>query len=213
MIGRSLPVLACALLLPALAGGAELEGLVRDDGRSRGNPQAPVTIIEYSDFTCGFCLKFFRETWPKLLATYIETGRVRFIYRDYPRAAQGPAVEAALAARCAGDQGQYWSMHDQLFGNGARVGPADLLRYAKAVRLNLAAFTRCLEERRYVEAIFQDREEGVDVGFRGTPGFLLIRTGADGRHKIVAIPGAFPYEVFQEQIERLLRDSLARQKS
>jgi protein-disulfide isomerase len=198
---------ALALLLTVgPAGGAELDGLIRDDGRSRGNPKAPITIIEYSDFTCGYCLKFFRDTWPKLRAQYVDTGRVRFMYRDYPRAEQGPGVDAAVAARCAGGQGRYWPMHDQLFGSGARVGPDDLLRHAKAVGLDLGAFSRCLEERRHLAAIFQDRDEAVDVGFRGTPGFLLIRNGDGSRARIVAIPGAFPYEEFQRQIERLLAE-------
>jgi protein-disulfide isomerase len=77
---------------------------VADDGRVQGKPDAPLTLIEYSDFTCGYCLKFFKETLPKLQATYIDTGKVRFVYRDYPRADRGVGVEAAVAARCAGAQ-------------------------------------------------------------------------------------------------------------
>ncbi len=77
---------------------------VPDDGRVQGKADAPLTLIEYSDFTCGYCLKFFKETLPKLQATYIDTGKVRFVYRDYPRADRGVGVEAAVAARCAGAQ-------------------------------------------------------------------------------------------------------------
>src|SRR5207249_7756140 len=87
--------------------GQASDFLGRDDGRTRGNLQAPITLVEYSDFTCGFCLKFFQETWPRLRDKYIETGKVRFLYRDFPRAFQGPGVDAAIAARCAGDQGRY----------------------------------------------------------------------------------------------------------
>ena len=70
-----------------------------DDGRVRGKPNAPLTLIEYSDFTCGYCLKFFKETLPKLQATYIDTGKIKFVYRDYPRSDRGVGVEAAVAAR------------------------------------------------------------------------------------------------------------------
>ena len=88
--------------------------LLRKDDRVRGDQRAPVTLLEYSDYTCGYCEKFFEETWPLLYSDYIQTGKVRLIYRDFPRAISGPSVDTAMAARCAGEQGQYWSMHDRL---------------------------------------------------------------------------------------------------
>ena len=88
------------LMAAAVLSGQPSDLLARADDRVRGDPQAPVTLIEYSDFTCGFCLKFFRETWPRLRADYIETGKVRFLYRDFPRGFQGPGLDAAVAARC-----------------------------------------------------------------------------------------------------------------
>ncbi|HEY7531638.1 MAG TPA: thioredoxin domain-containing protein, partial [Nitrospiraceae bacterium] len=111
-------------------------GEVTDDGRIRGRADAPVTLIEYSDFTCGYCLKFFRDTWPKLQAKYVETGKLRFVYRDYPRADRGVGVDAAVAARCAGAQGRYWAMHDRLFGEGARLDSGTFRVYAKAIGLD-----------------------------------------------------------------------------
>src|SRR5574341_33563 len=171
--------------------------LVRDDGRSRGSARAPITLIEYSDFTCGFCLKFFRDTWPGLQAKYVETGKLRFLYRDYPRADRGPGLQAAIAARCAGEQGQYWAMHDRLFAAGGRLDQAAFQAHAKAIGLAQPAFSKCLQEARYTDAIFLDREQGMSFGFRGTPGFLLLRTDGDPREQALAIPGAFPYEVFE----------------
>ena len=110
-------------LVLVLAGPADVSAVSStDDGRVQGKADAPLTLIEYSDFTCGYCMKFFKETLPKLQATYIETGKVRFVYRDYPRADRGVGVEAAVAARCAGAQGRYWAMHDRLFGEGRRIG-------------------------------------------------------------------------------------------
>jgi len=186
------------------AAGEGGDPLIRDDGRTRGAAKAPITLIEYSDFTCGFCLKFFRDTWPRLQAKYVETGKLRFLYRDYPRADRGPGLQAAVAARCAGEQGRYWAMHDRLFSAGGRLDQAVFQSHAKAMGLAQPAFLKCLQEARHAKAIFQDREQGMSFGFRGTPGFVLLRSDGDSKDPAVVIPGAFPYEVFEEQIERLL---------
>jgi len=181
-------------------------GSVTDDGRTRGSANAPITLLEYSDFTCGYCAKFFQETWPRLQAKYIETGKVRFMYRDYPRADQGIGVEAAVAARCAGAQGRYWPMHDRLFSERGRLDPGLFKGYAKAIGLDETAFVKCFDERQYLESIFRDRQEANRWGFHGTPGFILIRTvgGPTEKEPAVAIPGAVPFEDFAEEIERML---------
>jgi len=198
--------LGSLMLVPIEAAGM---GEVRDDGRIRGRVDAPVTLIEYSDFTCGYCLKFFRDTWPVLQAKYVETGKLRFVYRDYPRADRGVGVEAAVAARCAGAQGRYWAMHDRLFGEGGRLDSGAFRSYAKAIGLDQVAFAQCFDERRYLESVFQDRQEANRWGFHGTPGFILMHTvgGATEKEPAVAIPGAFPFEDFAEEIERLLRSA------
>ena len=177
------------------------------DERVRGNPRAPVTIIEYSDFTCGYCVKFFRETWPLLQAKYVDAGKVRFVYRDYPRADQGVGVAAALAARCAGEQGRYWAMHDRLFAQGPRLDTSQFPHYAKAIGLKPDQYDACVRQETYLESIFEDRSEANRWGFHGTPGFVLLLTNdMSGRVETpVTVPGAFPFNVFQEQIERLLR--------
>jgi protein-disulfide isomerase len=185
------------------AAGEAGRGLARDDGRTRGRAEAPVTLIEYSDFTCGFCGKFFRETWPRLKAKYVDAGLVRFVYRDFPRASKGTGIQAALASRCAGEQGRYWSMHDRLFGAGARIVPSDFERHASGIGLNVPQFAACVRAEKYVDAIIEDHDEGVALGFRGTPGFVLLRT-ANEDDVPVTIPGAFPFEIFEEEIDRLL---------
>jgi len=184
-------------------------GEATDDGRVRGRVDAPVTLIEYSDFTCGYCLKFFRDTWPKLQAKYVETGKLRFVYRDYPRADRGVGVDAAVAARCAGAQGRYWAMHDRLFGEGRRLDSEAFRSYARTIGLDQVVFAQCFDERRYLESIFQDRQEANRWGFHGTPGFILMHTvgGATEKEPAVAIPGAFPFDDFAEEIERLLRSA------
>ena len=201
------------LLSVAVQAGAEGEDpLIRDDGRSRGAVKAPITLIEYSDFTCGYCLKFFHETWPRLQAKYVDTGKLRFLYRDYPRANRGPGLDAAIAARCAGEQGQYWPMHDRLFSAGGRLDQAAFERHAKAMGLDQPAFSKCLQEAHHNKAIFQDRAQGMSLGFRGTPGFVLLRTEGDPKEPALVIPGALPYEVFEEEIDRLLAAPATKEK-
>jgi len=196
-------LLLLGILLLTASGAA---GTIEDDGRIRGRADAPLTLIEYSDYTCGYCLKFFKETLPKLQATYIDTGKVKFAYRDYPRADRGVGVEAAVAARCAGAQGQYWAMHDRLFGEGGRLDSGVFKGFAKSLNLDQNQFGKCFDERRHLESIFQDRQEANRWGFHGTPGFILMQTVAGPTEKVpaIAIPGAFPFDAFAEEIDRML---------
>jgi len=205
MVGRRLVQLfVCGSLLwsSSILAGPSSE----TDVRIRGQANAPVTLIEYSDFTCGYCVKFFKQTWPRIQARYVDTGKVRFIYRDFPRGDQGSGVDAAMAARCSGAQGQYWAMHDRLFAEGGQLGKPVYLRHAAALSLDQPAFERCVNEGRYTKAIFEDRQEANQWGFHGTPGFILVRTASEPTDKepAVAIPGAFPFEMFAEEIDRLL---------
>jgi len=170
-----------------------------------GNPKAPVLMVEFSDFTCGYCGKFFRETLPALKAEYLKSGRVRFAYRDYPRDEEGWGLVAAHAARCAGEQGHFWEMHDRLFEQHARLGTGVITQLAKDLRLNEKAFANCMDSQKHIEAILADRESAVRLGFRGTPGFLIVKT--DGRRftNAFTIPGAVRYDTFRSEIEQLLK--------
>ena len=199
--GLAMTVLSLGL---ALSAGAQADqGFTEEDDRVRGNPQAPITLLEYSDFTCGYCEKFFQETWPILFSEYIDTGKMRLVYRDFPRAPSGPSVDTALAARCAGEQGQYWAMHDRLFSSGDKFSTAQLQKQAEDLQLDAKQFASCLEASRYTQDIFKDRMEAGQLGIRGTPHFILYVT--DHPQEAVVIPGAFPYEVFKEEIDKLLQ--------
>ncbi len=169
-----------------------------------GDAKAPVLIVEFSDFTCGYCGRFYRETLPTLKTEYLASGKARFAYRDYPRDDEGWGLVAAHAARCAGEQGQFWGMHDRLFEQGARLGKGVVLRIAKDLRLKPDLFTACMDSQQHIEAILDDRDVATKLGFRGTPGFLIART--DGRRFTdpFLIPGAVRYEIFRNEIERLL---------
>jgi protein-disulfide isomerase len=175
--------------------------------RVRGNANAPLTLVEFSDFTCGYCMKFFKETLPRIQAKYIDTGKIRYIYRDFPRGTEGAGMIGALASRCAGDQGRYWPMHDRLFSSGGRFDSGDVLSYAKSVGLEQAVFANCLRDGKYRSAILREKDEAQSMGFRGTPGFVLLRTSdstGTGSEPPVMIPGAFPFDVFEEQIDQML---------
>jgi len=184
--------------------GASPDFLVRDNDFVQGSSTAPVTLLEYSDFTCGFCEKFFHSIFPRLHATYVQTGKIRFVHRDFPRSPVGPALLAAQAARCAGDQQAFWTMHDRLFNSHRAYAPNQLRSYAQEIGLDGAKFSSCLDQDRHVAAIYQDRLEGGQLGIRGTPAFVLFQTDLSKKGKVLLIPGAFPFEVFQEQIDQLL---------
>lgn len=199
--GLAMTVLSLGL---ALSAGAQADqGFTEEDNRVRGNPQALLTLLEYSDFTCGYCEKFFQETWPILFSEYIDTGKVRLVYRDFPRALSGPSVDTAIAARCAGEQGQYWAMHDRLFSSSNKFSQAQLRQQAEDLQLDAKQFASCFEASRYTQDIFKDRIEGGQLGIRGTPYFILYAT--NDPQQAVPIPGAFPYEVFKEEIDKLLQ--------
>src|SRR5438132_9150067 len=116
-----------------------------------GQAKAPVLIVEFSDFTCGYCGRFYRETLPEMKSQYLNTGKARFAYRDYPRDEKGWGLVAAHAARCAGEQGQYWGMHDRLFDQHARLGTGIIVKLAKDLKLNEKTFTACMDSEKRSE--------------------------------------------------------------
>ena len=199
-----LAILLGTLLMSPTIHGKTPDFLIQDDDVVRGDPKAPITLLEYSDFTCGFCEKFFHETFPKLLSEYIETGKVRFVYRDFPRG-MGSPLRAADAARCAGEQNAYWPMHDRLFNSGGQLAPDNLKQYAKELNLQVEQFSECLASHRYMEDIEKDLQDAGSLGIRGTPAFVLFPTILPEDPHLILIPGAFPYETFKEEIDKLLK--------
>jgi protein-disulfide isomerase len=161
------------------------------DPRAMGDPNAPIVLVEYSDFQCEFCASFVRETKPQLEANYINTGKVYFVYRDYPLDIHPGARLAAAAANCAADQSSFWPMHDRLY-NGAADGewsngdPADrsvFLRYARDIKLDVDTFQRCLDTPAANEKRIQtDVAAGDKHYINGTPTFLLNGNVVRGSH-------------------------------
>ena len=210
-IAGGLAMTIVSLGLALSAGAQATQGFTEEDDRVRGNPEAPITLLEYSDFTCGYCEKFFQETWPILFSEYIDTGKVRLVYRDFPRALSGPSVDTALAARCAGEQGRYWAMHDRLFSGGNKFSPSQLRQQAQDLQLNAQQFDSCFEAAHHTTDIFKDRIVGGELGVRGTPFFIVYITNRP--QQAVVLPGAFPYEAFKEEIDKLLQTVASPQDS
>lgn len=174
---------------------------------AKGEKTARLTIVEFMDYECPVCSRHFRDVLPQLEAEYIKTGRVRYVLRDYPLEPIHPhAFKAAEAARCAGDQGKYWEMHDQLLGNQRALTPKDLPEHARVLGLDVPSFQQCLDSGQYEEEIRKDIEAGLRAGVRGTPTFYLGLTDANGAHvkALRSLPGALEYTGFKSLINSLL---------
>jgi len=168
-----------------------------------GDPAAPLTLVEFTDFQCPYCRRFFLNTYPKLKADYIDTGKLRLVVKDLPLGFHGQARQAAQAAHCAGDQGAYWKMHDLLQGGSGKLDKPRFLAHAAELGLDTAAFEACIGSPRHLAGIDADAAEAQSIGVTGTPSFILGRSRAErieGRY----IRGALPYPVFQQAIEDLL---------
>src|SRR2546422_1286610 len=142
------------------------------DAPTLGRADAPVTIVEFSDYQCPFCQRFFATTLPELKREYIETGKVRYVFRDFPLEMHAQARKAAEAAHCAGEQGKYWEMHDVLFQNQRALEVENLKEYAGRLNVDSTGFYACLNDGRYSAEIQKDHDDGAAAGVGGTPGFF-----------------------------------------
>ncbi len=176
-----------------------------DDDPMKGDPDASITIVEFSDFQCPFCAKFHETTLPQLEQNYIKTGKVNFVYRDFPIQNIHPnAAPAALASECADDQGKFWEMHDLIFENqqiwkDLPISQSVELykKYALDIGLDSNEFDSCMDSGKHLDEIQKDLNDGRAYGISGTPGFFV------GNEKIGFIPitGAQPYSTFQRVID------------
>ncbi|MCV0398606.1 MAG: DsbA family protein [Nitrosarchaeum sp.] len=176
-----------------------------DDDPVRGNDDAPITIIEFSDFQCPFCARFHIQTLPLLLENYIDAGKAKLVYRDFPIQGIHPnAIPAAAAAECADEQGKYWEYHDKLFENQNQWNQLETPdavavfgQYAKEIELNQEQFDVCLNTGKYIDEIRKDLDDGREYGVSGTPGFFI------GNEELgfVELKGAQPFENFQKVLD------------
>jgi protein-disulfide isomerase len=175
------------------------------DSPSLGQPDAPVTLVEFSDYQCPFCGRFFKQTFTALKTDYIDTGKLRYVFRDFPLDTIHPqARKAAEAAHCAGAQGKYWEMHDTLFKNQSALKVDNLKAFARDLGLDTDAFNACLDQGTYAEAVNQHLAAGSQAGIAGTPGFFIGKTSAEGTLEATFIKGAQPITAFRQVIDGLL---------
>ncbi len=161
-----------------------------DPARVKGDPSAPITIVEFSDFQCPFCRRV-EPTLTELLAKY--KGRVKLAYRDFPLREAHPQAEiAAEGARCAGDQGKFWEFHDVLFSNPSKLDENSLVEHARALGLDEKQFRTCLSSGKFKNQVEADLQDGARAGVAGTPGFFI--NGA-------SLEGAQPLAAFEKIIE------------
>jgi len=168
-----------------------------------GPEDAPVTIIEFTDLQCPYCARFARQAFPQLRRNYIDTGRVRFASQDLPLPRHAFAVPAAVAARCAGEQGRFWEFREALFEAQSTLGREPYVELARKFDLDLEKFTTCRSDERQTAKVL----EGIDLaranGITSTPTFLIGRL-VDGQFQGEKISGAQPYEVIAAKIDALL---------
>ena len=170
-----------------------------------GNPNAPVTLIEFGDYQCHFCNVFFHSTEDDILKTYVETGKVKMIFKDYNII--GPdSVNASHGAHCANDQGLFWEYHDILYSNwtGENNGWAsseNLGKFAQEIGLDMDEWTECMENGLHSQTILSSNEDAKRLELTGTPAFFVI--GPDG--KTTKLFGAQPFEAFERVFENELK--------
>jgi protein-disulfide isomerase len=193
--------------LPTLQGtsGIDLEvpsEPVSIDGASlRGSERADTILMVFSDFQCPFCVRFARDVLPEIERDYVRTGKVALVFRHMPLAIHSQAVQAALSAECAGQQGRFWEMHDHLFAQEVIV--EDTLRKASAsLHLDSQRFEKCLSDPAVNKAVRAATEEASRLGVRGTPSFFFGRRLEDGRVRVSrAVGGVIPTSAFKSQLD------------
>ena len=171
---------------------------------SMGSKDAPLTMVEFTDFQCPYCQRFHVNTFAELKKDYIDTGKLRFISRDMPLDFHPNAMQAAEAGRCAGEQGQFWSMRDRMNSNPDKLDINNLVTWAQELKLNVASFRSCVENQKYKNAIQSDLTLAQKIGANGTPSFVLGKSTADGVDGELVV-GAMPYQVFDQKLKDLAR--------
>ena len=170
-----------------------------------GDPSAPLTIVEFSDFECSYCRRFHKQVMPQLKRDYIDTGLVRFVHKDLPLPFHPHALPAASAARCAGEQNRYWELYSSLFDQQNCLDCKGVLAIAAEAELNTSKLQACMERESTLALINANRSEAALHNISATPTFVIGPTQTDGSLNGQVIEGALPWATFQSTIEKALR--------
>jgi protein-disulfide isomerase len=169
-----------------------------DDDDVTGDFDAPVTVVEFTDYTCGLCARYYMQIYPQIHQKYIETGKVQWVVRNFPSSPSPHAQKAAEAAECAGEQGDYYGMHYMLYEHQADLGIDNYKKWARELGLDGAQFDQCLDSGAMAEEVRLDMIEGYSYGVEGTPVFFV-----NGEK----LTGAKPFEVIDDAIQRALGET------
>jgi len=181
-----------------------------DDAATKGNANAKVTLIEFSDFECPYCGRYVQESFPQIERDYVATGKVRYVFRHFPLAQIHPrAVKAAEAAECARQQEKFWPFHDRLFANQKALDRTSLVDHARALGLEMKSFETCLDGKA-TSTVLADLNTGARAGIAATPTFFLGFAEPDGSIRVVnKLVGAKPYAEFKAALDKLLTSTAA----
>jgi len=178
-------------------------------GFSEGKANAPLVLVEYTDYQCPFCQQFHNTAYAQIKANYIDTGKVRFISRDFPLDFHENSRRGANAARCAAEQGKFWELRHAMIVNASQLQQDKISGYAANVKLDMAKFQSCVAADKFKAAIDKDIAEGTAAGVNGTPSFVLGRI-EDGKLQGVRLVGAMPYDQFDSKIQEMLGQAAAK---
>jgi protein-disulfide isomerase len=173
----------------------------------KGSPAARVAILEYSDFDCSYCAKYATEIYPLIDHAYLQTGTVKYFFRDYPGPEHPGAAFKAKVARCAGDQGRFWEAHDRLFRNQKPFDAPGMALFTQDLGLDGARFQACLTSNSYVEAIQRSADSAQRMRLAGTPAFLIGTLSEDGSllKATKVFLGAESFQAFRDALDGLLK--------
>ena len=167
-----------------------------------GNKNAPLTIVEYTDYQCPFCQRFHVASFPEIKRNYIDTGKVRFFSKDLPLDFHANAMRAAMSARCAAEQNKFWELRDVMAQNPNQLDLEHIAGFADALKMDSKALRACVDSGKYKDPVQSDVLEAMKIGANGTPTFIVgksVGNGVDGELVI----GAMPFQVFDEKLKSL----------
>ncbi len=169
-----------------------------------GKKDAPITIVEYTDYQCPYCQRFHVASFPEIKRNYIDTGKVRFFSKDMPLDFHPNAMRAAMSARCAAEQNHFWELRDVMGQNPDKLDMDHIAGFADNLKMDSKALRACVESNKYKEPVQSDVLEGMKIGANGTPTFIVgksIGNGVEGE----LVLGALPYQVFDEKLKALAK--------
>ena len=195
----------CAATPPAGAPANESQAPANVPFNVIGRDDAPVTIIEFTDLQCPYCARYASQTFPRLKREYVDTGKLRYTSRDLPLPFHSFALPAAVASRCAGEQGRFWEYREALFASQSLLGTEPYGRIAGQLGLDVERLEACRSDGKQESNVRADLAMAAQHGIRSTPTFVIGRV-VDGEFQGEVVSGAQPYEFFKAKLDALLAE-------